>query len=130
MFTDERQSIVNELRGYNMPFSVAKFNELANAYVPIDLNFSGQIQRYPDFLTEFQSDSLFHSSSIPALAINDFWGPIRQKNPINDLGNVLNQLVIFDRANILLNNIKIPFIKEPDFSGGINKVLETNEVEN
>lgn len=129
MFTDERKSVVNELKAYNLPFSVATYNELVNAIVPIDLSFSGQISRFPDYIENFKSDSLYHSSSIPSLAINDFWGPLRQRRPTHDLESVLHPLVIFKRANILLNNIKMPFIKDPDFSGGVNKLFELNEIE-
>mmetsp|Transcript_11200 Transcript_11200/g.11159 ORF Transcript_11200/g.11159 Transcript_11200/m.11159 type:complete len:131 (-) Transcript_11200:497-889(-) len=129
MFTDERQSITKELRSYNLPFAVASFNELVNANIPIDLNYQGQIKRFGEYITDFKGDSLFNTSSIPALALNDFWAPLRSRKPAHTVDTILNPLVMFDKANIILNNIKVPFIKEPEFSGGINKMFEENQLE-
>lgn len=128
MFTDERKSITTELKSYNLPFSVATYNELVDANIPIDMNFGSQIKRYPDHLTDFDESSLFNLSSIPALALNDFWAPLRQRGSIHAVEKIIRPLVVFDKANIILNNIKMPFIKEPEFGGGINKLFEQNEL--
>ena len=89
MYKDERESIVNELRAYNLPFSISYFNELADAIVPINLNYKGQISRYPDYLTDYDDEYMFHKSSIPSLAINDFFGAITQKKSTYDLESVI-----------------------------------------
>jgi len=64
-YSDERSSVIKELKGYNLPLAVVGFNELVHSIVPIDLNYYGQIKRFPDHITGFKHDSLFHSSSIP-----------------------------------------------------------------
>lgn len=88
MYKDERESIINQLRAYNLPFSVSYLNELVDAVVPINLNFKGQISKYPDYLTDFDDDYMFHKSSIASLAINDFFCPLIQKNSTYDFESV------------------------------------------
>lgn len=127
-YGDERSSVIKELRGYNIPLAVVNLNELVDSIVPIDLNYYGQINRFPDYITGFQKDSLFHTSSIPCLAINDFFGPLTQKKMYQDMEKVLHPLTIFRRANIHLNSIKIPFISEVGFTGGADKLFEQNKI--
>jgi hypothetical protein len=129
IYDDERKDLVTALKGYNLPFSVVGFNDLVNAYIPIDLNYSGQLSRNPDFITDFNADSLFHTSSVPALAINDLWSPLAEKKPYQNVDNILNPLVIFHRANILMNNIKMPFIRQNNFDGRIVNLFEDNKVD-
>lgn len=129
IYEDERKSLVTALKGYNLPFSVVGFNELVNAYIPIDLNYSGQINRYPDYITNFDAESLFHTSSIPSLAINDLWAPLSEKKPYQNVDNIISPLVIFQRANILMNNIKMPFIRQNNFDGRVAKLFEENKVD-
>ena len=64
-YGDERSNMIKELRGYNLPLAVVNLNELVHSIVPIDLNYYGQINRFPDYITGFKQDSLFHTSSIP-----------------------------------------------------------------
>lgn len=128
-YSDERASVVKELRTYNLPLSIAGFNEIVDSIVPIDLNYGGQIKRFPDYLPGFNSESLYHTSSIPALAINDFYGPLTQQKPYQDLEAVLSPLNFYRRANIHLNSIKLPFLVEEGFTGGVKKLFELNKID-
>lgn len=80
LYDDERQSIVNELREYNSLISIASFNELVNSYIPINLDFNSQSKVISKLMPEFDWESLYHLSSVPALAINDLFMPIVKKN--------------------------------------------------
>jgi len=96
-FTDERASVIKDLRGYNMALTLSSFNELVDSFVPINLNLGSQMARLQDTISGYDSESLFHSSSVPSLAINDFFMPLTQKKPMQDMENALYPLNLFRR---------------------------------
>jgi hypothetical protein len=68
-YQDERESIIKELRGYNLMFGVAEFNELVDSIVPINLNYEMQIQRYSEYITDFDGRS-FSSISLTEFRVS------------------------------------------------------------
>ena len=110
MFEDERKSITDELRQYNSMLTITSFNEVVNSFIPIDLNLKRQSKAFSPFMPEFDFDSLYHLSSIPALSINDFFTPVVKRGASKDMSLMIRPLTLYPRANIHINNAKIPFL--------------------
>ena len=110
MYEDERKSIVEELRGYNSMFSILNYTDLVTSYIPIDIDFSSQAKSFEALMPGFDTESLYHLSSIPALAINDLFMPVTKHKASKDMGMLLYPMTIYKNAKIHMNKIKTPFL--------------------
>lgn len=70
---EERRKNTEKLMLYNQSLAIAKFNELVDIEIPINLDFSSQEDTLFDkYYGRFERDSLYHASAIPALAMSNF----------------------------------------------------------
>ena len=60
-------------------------------------------------LSEFNNDSLYHSSAISSSAINDFFSSTTKRNNQKcDLENLIHPLLVYRSANLVLQSSKLP----------------------
>ena len=93
--------------GYNSQLFTYGFNELVDLIVPINLNYMNKI--HEGNFNKFDKESLFHASSIPALAIHDFFSNMTFRDQTQDLKSVLHPFRQHTIANVALQSIKAPF---------------------